>query len=87
VGVYVVFAAILPHFINRAGGSVPAQMLILSLVSFAIALVSDSAWGLAASGARSWFAKSPRPLELVGGAGGLAIIGVGLGVAVTGRKS
>jgi hypothetical protein len=30
---------------------------------------------------------SPRRLELVGGAGGLAIIGVGLGVVVTGRKS
>jgi threonine/homoserine/homoserine lactone efflux protein len=83
----ILFAAILPQFVNQAAGNVPAQMLVLSLVSFVIALVSDSAWGLAASGARTWFAKSPRRLELVGGIGGIAIIGVGLGVAVTGRKS
>ena len=30
---------------------------------------------------------SPRRFELVGGAGGLAMIGVGMTVAVTGRKS
>jgi threonine/homoserine/homoserine lactone efflux protein len=55
-------------------------------VSFAIALASDSAWGLAASAVRSWFARSPRRLALVGGAGGLAMIGLGVTVAVTGRK-
>jgi hypothetical protein len=41
-------------------------MLLLSLVSFAIALASDSAWGLAASAVRSWFAGSPRRLALLG---------------------
>ena len=61
-------------------------MLLLSLVSFAIALASDSAWGLAASAVRSWLAGSPRRLALVGGAGGLAMIGLGVTVAVTGRK-
>ena len=83
----ILFAAILPEFVDRAAGHVPAQMLLLSLVSFAIALLSDSMWSLAASGVRGWFARSPRRLELVGGAGGLAMIGLGLSVAVTGRKN
>jgi threonine/homoserine/homoserine lactone efflux protein len=43
-------------------------------------------WVLAASAFRRWFARSPRRLELVGGAGGLAIIAVGVSVATTGRK-
>jgi threonine/homoserine/homoserine lactone efflux protein len=61
-------------------------MLILSVVSFAIALMSDSVWSMLASAARSWFSQSPRRLQLVGGAGGLAMIGLGVSVAVTGRK-
>jgi threonine/homoserine/homoserine lactone efflux protein len=80
------FGAILPQFVNRSGGHIPLQMLMLALVSFATALVTDSAWVLAASSFRHWFARSPRRLELVGGGGGLAIIAVGISVAATGRK-
>jgi threonine/homoserine/homoserine lactone efflux protein len=84
---YILFGAILPQFVNRSGGNVPAQMLLLALISVAIGLVSDSTWGLAASGVRAWFAGSPHRYELVGGAGGLAMIGLGVTIAVTGRKS
>jgi len=49
--------------------------------------VSDCSWGFAASMVRAWFARSPRRTEMVGGAGGLAMIGVGLTVAITGRHS
>ena len=35
---------------------------------------------------RSWFARSPRRLELVGGLGGPAIVGLGVTLALTGRK-
>ncbi len=84
---YILFGAILPQFVNRAAGSVPGQMLLLALVSVVIGAVSDCAWGVAASAVRSWFASSPRRFELVGGAGGLAMIGVGMTVAITGRKS
>lgn len=80
------FGAILPQFVNRSAGHIPLQMLLLALVSFATALVSDSAWVVAASAFRRWFARSPRRLELIGGAGGLAIIAVGISVAATGRK-
>jgi threonine/homoserine/homoserine lactone efflux protein len=82
----ILFAAVLPQFVDRSGGHVPAQMLVLSAVSIAIGLASDSCWGLAASTVRSWFARSPRRLGLVGGAGGLAMIGLGITLALTGRK-
>ncbi len=83
---FILFGAILPQFVNREAGHIPVQMLLLALVSVSIGLVSDSTWGLAASGVRAWFARSPRRFALVGGAGGLAMIGVGLTVAITGRK-
>jgi threonine/homoserine/homoserine lactone efflux protein len=79
----ILFAAILPEFVHRQAGHVQVQMLLLSLVSFAIALVSDSAWSLVAGSVRAWFARSPRRLELVGGAGGLAMIALGLSIAGT----
>jgi threonine/homoserine/homoserine lactone efflux protein len=83
---FILFGAILPQFVNREAGHVPGQMLLLALVSVSIGLVSDSTWGLAASGVRAWFACSPRRFALVGGAGGLAMIGVGVAVVLTGRK-
>jgi threonine/homoserine/homoserine lactone efflux protein len=82
----VFFAAVLPQFVDRERGGVPGQMLVLGLIFVLIALVCDSTWSLAASGARAWFGRSPRRLRLVGGAGGLAMIGLGIGIAVTGRR-
>ncbi|MHA6765118.1 LysE family translocator [Streptacidiphilus sp. PAMC 29251] len=82
----VFFAAVLPQFVDRADGDATGQLLLLGVVFNLIALVSDSVWGLAAAQARSWFGRSPKRLSLVGGAGGLALIGLGLTVAVTGRQ-
>ena len=83
---YILFGAILPQFVNRAAGQVPAQMLLLSAIAVGIGLASDSVWGVTAGGVRAWFARSPGRLALVGGAGGLAMIAVGVSVALTGRK-
>ncbi|MEO3781081.1 LysE family translocator [Micromonospora sp. B11E3] len=82
----VFFAAVLPQFVDRGQGNVAVQMLVLGLVFNAIAVVCDSMWGLVAATARDWFARSPRRLSLVGGVGGLSLIGLGVTVAVTGRK-
>jgi threonine/homoserine/homoserine lactone efflux protein len=82
----VFFAAILPEFVVTASGHVPAQLMLLGLVFVLIALVSDSAWVFVAGTARDWFARSPRRLEMVGGAGGLMMIAVGVRLAFTGRK-
>lgn len=83
--VVVFFAAVLPQFTDPARGSVPVQLLVLGAVFVGIALVSDSAWGVAAGTARSWLARSPRRLAALGGTGGLVMIGLGLRLAVTGR--
>ncbi|MDO0925098.1 LysE family translocator [Streptomyces sp. TG1A-8] len=82
----VFLAAVLPQFADPGRGRVPLQTLLLGLVFNVIAVVSDSAWGLVASAARDWFARSPRRLSAVGGAGGLAMIGPGVTVAATGRN-
>jgi threonine/homoserine/homoserine lactone efflux protein len=84
--VIVFFAAVLPKFVNRSAGHVPEQMLLLGSVFLVIAVVCDSSWALAAGTARAWLARSPRRLEMVGGAGGLAMIGIGASLALTGRK-
>lgn len=80
----VFFSAVLPHFADPDAGALPLQFLILGTIFLAIALVSDSAWGLLAASARSWFARSPQRLEAVGGAGGAMIFGLGASVALSG---
>jgi len=80
------FAAELPQFADRSAGYVPFQLLLLGAVFIGIALVSDSIWAVVAGTARAWFARSPRRLERIGGVGGLVIIGIGVRLALTGRK-
>jgi threonine/homoserine/homoserine lactone efflux protein len=80
----VFFAAVLPQFVDHSAGRLPLQMLLLGLVPISIGLVTDTLWGLTASAARTWFARSDRRLSLIGGAGGFTMIGLGLTVAVTG---
>jgi threonine/homoserine/homoserine lactone efflux protein len=83
--VVVFFAAVLPQFTDPARGHVPLQLLVLGAVFVGIALVSDSAWGVAAGTARAWLSRSPRRLAALGGTGGLVMITLGLRLAVTGR--
>ncbi|BBH69879.1 lysine transporter LysE [Actinoplanes sp. OR16] len=83
---FIVFAAILPQFVDRAGGAVPLQMLLLGLVPVIVGLIFDSVWALAAGQARQWLVRSPRRLRAVGRAGALCTIGLGVSVAFTGRQ-
>jgi threonine/homoserine/homoserine lactone efflux protein len=82
----VFLAAILPQFVNEGTGNVPGQILLLGLIFAAMAIVCDSGWAFAAGGFRSWFSRSPKRLELVGGTGGLAIMAIGAGLLVTGPR-
>jgi threonine/homoserine/homoserine lactone efflux protein len=84
--VIVFFAAVLPQFVDRSAGHVPGQLLVLGALFAGIALISDSLWALVAGSARTWFTRSPRRLELIGGSGGLVMIGIGAALAVSGRK-
>lgn len=82
---FIIFASVLPQFVDRSSGHVPMQMLVLGLLAVVVALVSDSVWAVVASGVRQWFARSPRRSEAVQAAGGFSMIGLGLSMAVTGR--
>jgi threonine/homoserine/homoserine lactone efflux protein len=82
----VFFAAILPQFVEPGAGSLTLQLLTLGAVFLLVALVSDSLWALAAGAARTWLASSPERLRHLGGAGGVAMIGIGVRLAVTGRN-
>lgn len=82
----VFFAAVLPQFVDREAGHLPAQMLVLGAGFVLLAMVLDSGWGLAAGTARAWLARSPRRLAALGGTGGLMMVGLGVGLAVTGRQ-
>lgn len=82
---YVIFAAVLPPFIDRGRGDATLQMVLLGLVAFGIGLCSDSLWALLASQLRRWFSASPRRGRALGKVGGMSMIGLGLAVAVSGR--
>jgi threonine/homoserine/homoserine lactone efflux protein len=83
---FMIFAAVLPQFVDRGAGHVPVQMLLLGLVAFAIGLVSDGVWAVVASALRGWFARSPRRGEAVGALGGASMVGLGVALAVTGHR-
>jgi threonine/homoserine/homoserine lactone efflux protein len=84
--VIVFFAAVLPQFVDRQAGHVPVQIILLGAIFAGVALISDSTWAVAAGTVRAWLAASPRRLALLGGTGGLTMIGIGVGLALTGRK-
>lgn len=79
---FVLFASVLPQFVDREAGHVAVQMLLLALIAPAISIVSDGLWAVAAGSARSWITRSPRRSELITATGGLALVGVGVSVAV-----
>jgi threonine/homoserine/homoserine lactone efflux protein len=84
--VIVFFLAVLPQFVDRSAGSVALQLLSLGAVFCAIAVLCDGAWALAAGAARDWLVRSPRRLEAIGGAGGVVMVGLGAGLAISDRN-
>jgi len=82
----VFFVAVLPQFVVPASGAVAVQLIELGAVFVTLALICDSVWALGASAARSWFGRSPRRLSVLGASGGVALIGLGVGLAVSGNK-
>ena len=78
---------VMPQFTDPPAGHVWLQMLVLGACVPVIAVVCDSVWALAAGTAREWLANSPQRLARIGGAGGIAIVGLGVSVAVTGSHT
>src|SRR5215217_3339515 len=81
---YMMLAAVLPQFVDRGEGHVQLQMLMLGLLATTIGLLSDSLWAVIASQLRVWFNRSPKRGETMGTVGGVSMIGLGVGLAVSG---
>jgi threonine/homoserine/homoserine lactone efflux protein len=82
-----IFTAVLPQFIDRSAGHPALQLATLGAVCIAIALFSDGAWAVASGTARNWLGSSSRRLEWLGATGGVMLMGLGVALAATGRKS
>jgi len=82
----VFFIAVLPQFVDASVGNVPLQMIELGAIFAVFAVFFDSLWALGAGFARDWFGRSPRRLAGLGVGGGVALIGLGVGLAATGNK-
>ena len=74
----VFFAAILPQFVDRDGGSVTAQLVLMGATFAILAFFSDGGWGLIAGTVRNWMANSPTRLVLMRRVGGTVMILLGL---------
>lgn len=73
------FIAVLPQFVSYTAGGVPMQLFVLGTSFIMIALLTDSVWAFGAGFARDWFGRSPQRLAKFGAAGGVAMIGLGVG--------
>lgn len=79
----VFFAAFLPQFMNDAAPATP-QLLFLGLLFGALALCQDSIVTLIAAQARTWFSRNPKRLDHLSVTGGVAMVGLGAGLAIEG---
>jgi threonine/homoserine/homoserine lactone efflux protein len=82
----IIFTAILPQFIDRSQGHATLQLLTLGAICIGLAMISDGAWGLGSGTARAWLGRSPRRLERLSATGGVMLVGLGVGLAATGRQ-
>ena len=82
-----IFTAVLPQFIDRSQGHDTLQLATLGAICVVIALLSDGAWAIASGTARQWLGRSSRRLETMSGVGGAMLVALGVGLAVTGRRS
>jgi len=81
----VFFLAILPQFVAPSTGTaLGIQMLVLGGIFVTLGVIFDSIYAIVAGSAREWFGNSPKRLSGLGVAGGVAMIGLGVGLAVTG---
>ena len=79
----VFLVAVLPQFVSPHGGAVGLQMLILGGLFALIALLGDSVWAVLAGTVRDSFVKAPRRLTHLRGAGGVMMVGLGGGLALS----
>lgn len=81
-----IFTAVLPQFVDRSAGHATLQLISLGSICVLVALLSDTVWAVVSGTARRWLGSSPRRLERLSASGGLALIALGAGLALAGRK-
>jgi threonine/homoserine/homoserine lactone efflux protein len=84
---FIILAAVLPQFVDRTQGHVSVQLALLGTICIVIALLSDGAWALASGSAREWLGSSSERLERMTATGGAMLVGLGVVLAITGRRS
>ncbi|HUA70265.1 MAG TPA: LysE family translocator [Solirubrobacteraceae bacterium] len=82
-----VFTAVVPQFIDPSQGHITLQIATLGAICIVIGFLSDTAWALASGTAREWLGRSTRRLEWMTAGGGVTLIALGLGLALTQRKN
>jgi threonine/homoserine/homoserine lactone efflux protein len=80
------FLALLPQFVDPARGSPAQQVIILGLLFNTTGTIVNALVAIGASRATTWIRSQPRSLALAQRATGAIFIGLGLRLAVSGRK-
>jgi threonine/homoserine/homoserine lactone efflux protein len=83
----VFFAAVFPHFVNRAKGNVTLQLLLLGAIFSVLAFCSDSTWGIIAGTAREWLSGSPTRLVVLRTVGACVMMTLGVIIMVSALTS
>jgi threonine/homoserine/homoserine lactone efflux protein len=77
------FAAVFPHFVNRARGQITVQLVVFGLIFSVMAFCSDGTWGLIAGTARQWLSDSPQRLVMLRSVGGCVMCALGVLIVVS----
>jgi threonine/homoserine/homoserine lactone efflux protein len=80
------FLALLPQFVDPARGSPAQQIILLGLLFNTTGTIVNALVAIGASRATTWIRSKPRSLALAQRATGAIFIGLGLRLAVSGRR-
>jgi len=80
------FLALLPQFVDPARGSPAHQIILLGLLFNTTGTIVNALVAIGASRATTWIRSKPRSLAIAQRATGAIFIGLGLRLAVSGRR-
>jgi threonine/homoserine/homoserine lactone efflux protein len=81
------FLAFIPHFVDPAAGNVALQFVLLGFISVALNTLADIVVAFAASGIRAGAAERPALIRRLREASGVAMVALGIGLALVKRPS
>jgi threonine/homoserine/homoserine lactone efflux protein len=80
------FVAFMPQFVDRSGGPVAAQILVLGSIFTLLAILSDGAYVLLAGALGGWLRSGRRARSWMARFSGGVYIGLGLTAALSGSR-